>query len=162
MSSKYTNKMLPNDPKLFPEPTTWMSWVREFPRTELVRNAGGEPVRKLDAQGRHIGYEYVTKEPGPDGKIRHHYTRAETRKALMWLGSMSKYREESERGRFTSDWAVYEFVEGEWVLRGSGKKGEYRKHNEFFATKIPKGERKHPFDKVQEDLAIQSILQAAG
>jgi len=159
MTTKYTNKGLPNDPKIFPSPATWLSWVREG-HNVIRKDRNGDPIKIFGPDGRHVGYEYDYVQ-SEDGKVRHHYTRAETRKSLMWLGRDSKYRGD-DAGKFFADWAVYEFVDGEWVLRGSGKKGEYRKHNEWFAMKVSKEERVHPFDKAQEQRAIESILKAAG
>lgn len=159
-SGKYSNKTLPDDPSMFPRPATWLSWVREFPQQRVKKDANGNYVRTFDAEGNTLGYEYEPVGPIPaEGKVRHHYTRAEARKALMWLGRNSKYRPEDERGRFYNDWAVYEWVDDEWVLRGSGVKGEKRSDNPFFKQKLTAEEKLHPFDKAAQDKAIESILK---
>lgn len=145
---KLTNKALPNDPSIFPPPVTWMSWV------------GDRKVRK-DANGR-----YMTNPDGTyvyedvDGKIRYHYDYPDARKSLMWLGRESKWRKPEESGTFFYDWAVYEWENGEWVLRGEGRRGEKRKDNPFFNRKLTPEERAHPFDKAVEEKAIESILRS--
>jgi len=162
MTTKQTNKTLPNDPTMFPEPATWLSWTRDFPRQVVKRDANGDSIKIFNSEGRHIGFEYEAVPQDAEGKIRHHYSRAEARKSLLWLGRESKYRPEEERGRFYTDWAVYEYVDGEWVLRGQGFKGEKRRESAWFQQKVTKDEKIHPFDKVQQDKAIESILKAVG
>lgn len=155
--AKLTNKSIENDPSMFPPPAIWMSWTADM-RHELKLDANGLPVTRSSAYGHEVNdYEVVVKS---EGKIRHHYTRAEARKALMWVGSASKHRKEEHKGLFMTDWAVYEFVDGEWVLRGAGAEGEERKTNPFFAQKVTPDERVHPFEKAAQDKAIESILRA--
>jgi hypothetical protein len=166
VTNKITNKGLPNDPSMFPPPATWLSWVREHrqvPRLDKDGNHVTQEVTYTDHLGNSRTYQQTVYDPVQleDGKIRHHYTRAVARKSLMGLGRDSKDRGD-QRGLFYCDWAVYEWVDGEWILRGSGKKGEARKTNPWFAQKVTKEERKHPFDKAQEQKAIESILKAVG
>jgi hypothetical protein len=165
VTTKYTNKALPHDPSLFPPPATWLSWTRNT--TYQARfDAQGNPVMHTVTYGKGDqarDYERpVYDHPQlDDGKIRHYYSRAEARKSLLWLGKDSKDRPEEQRGTFYCDWAVYEFVDGEWVLRGSGLQGEPRKTNSFFAQRQTKAERVHPFDSALEAAAIESILKVA-
>ena len=151
---KLTNKSLPNDPSLFPPSPKWMSWVGEL---KLKRDANGRYM--MDANGNYV-YEQFE-----EGKIRYHFDHMDARKSLMWLGRESQYRRH-DSGQFYADWAVYEWVDDKWVLRGQGFKGEFRKDNEFFDLKKIK-DRTHPFDRAKEthernveDAAIESILKA--
>lgn len=168
MTTKHTNKGLPNNPAMFPPPATWMSWTRNshvVPRLDaegkevkhMVTYTGGDPGQAPKQYERAV----YDQEQENDGKVRHHYTRAETRKSLMWLGKDTKYRSEDQRGRFYVDWAVYEWVDGAWLLRGSGLQGELRRTNDFFAQKQTAAEREHPFDQALEAAAIESILKVA-
>ena len=70
----YSNKAIPEDPNLFPEPQTWITWVAEM--DYALREQDGKQI-----------YSVVPKD---EGKIRHHYTLADARKNLMWIGSRSK------------------------------------------------------------------------
>lgn len=151
-----TNKPLPNNPDVFPPSPTWMSWVREF---KFKRKADGTYER--DKNGHYVYDQEV------EGKVRYHFDHMDARKSLMWLGRESRYRNADESGKFYQDWAVYEWVGDEWVLRGEGFRGESRKDNEFFDLKKIK-DRTHPFDRAKEthernieDEAIESILKAA-
>lgn len=162
MTTKYTNKALPHDPKMFPPPATWLSWTRNTGWEGRV-DAKGEPVMHTVTYGDKDYERQVVDHPHTDdtGKVRHYYSRAEARKSLLWLGKASKDRPEDMRGRFYCDWAVYEWVNGEWILRGSGYQGELRKTNDFFAQKQTAAERVHPFDSALEAAAIESILKVA-
>lgn len=151
-----TNKPLPKDPKIFPPSPTWMSWVREF---KFKR----DPVTGFYMKDKNGHYVY---DDEVEGKVRYHFDHMDARKSLMWLGRESRYRNAGESGTFYNDWAVYEWVGDEWVLRGEGFKGEFRKDNEFFDLKKVK-DRSHPFDRAKEthernveEEAIASILQS--
>lgn len=148
----YSNKRIPDDPTLFPEPQTWVTWVAD-----------------LDydfKDGKRRAY------PRDVGSIRHHYTLADARKNLMWIGSRSKYKgyyDNIEGGRFMTNWAVYHWDSdlGEWVLAFSGACGEARDDNPLFKRNgsWKEAENGKTFaqmvDSKLEDKALESILSAA-
>lgn len=146
----YSNKKIPNDPTLFPEPQTWVTWV-----------AGYDYERKSDNRMRLKVRE--------DGSVRHHYTLADARKTLMWIGSRSKYKERGyyegvESGKFSTDWAVYRWTGQEWELVFQGAKGEDRNSNPLFKRNWKNFADNRTFaqivDETLEERAIKSILNS--
>lgn len=149
----YSNKKIPNDPTLFPEPQTWVTWVAEF---DYVRKNNKTHLLAKDV-----------------GSVRHHYTLADARKTLMWIGSRSKYKQSGyyegvEPGKFSTDWAVYRWngETREWELVFSGIKGGDRDSNPLFkrngSWKEAEGGKTfaEAVDETLEDRAMQSILDS--
>jgi len=151
----YSNKKIPNDPSMFPPIQTWMSWLEDADYTSRgkVTNSQGEEV---------YDYELVGKG---EGKLRHHYSLADARKSLMWVARTergTRYRSDRYSGVVALNFAVYEWVEGEWVLRFEGHQGQKRKDCPLFARNLlSKQEKTHPIDQSKEERAIRSILEAA-
>lgn len=139
----YSNKKVANDPSLFPAVQEWMTWT-------------GSLEYRYDAQG---GWVPIP-DPAAAGKLRHHFNLADARRALRWVGSKSKYRQNP--GEFITDWAVYRwnFTASKWDLQYSGLRGEKRDDSLLFKIRFTKDESKHPIDAKQEDAAIESILQS--
>lgn len=149
----YTNKQIPNDPTMFPAPQNWITWVANF------------------------GYDFSDNKrritPGNGaGKVRHHYTLADARKSLMWIGSRSKYKESYwdniVGGEFMADWAIYHWNGSEWEKVFSGVQGEARDTNPLFRRdgswkEVAEDGGKsfaEGIDAKMEEQAIASILSA--
>lgn len=140
--SKYSNKIISNDPKIFPPPLTWMTWIEH---------------RKWGQRG---DGTWGPGGPSGEGKLRHYYDLNSARKGVAWVGSASSYRPEGERGKYMADWAIYEWVEGEWVERYSGFAGQDRSMNPLSKLRLRKGQKQHPIDANMEDAALESIMKA--
>lgn len=138
-----TSKKIANDPTMFPPVQTWMTWVDGFTY-------------------RYINGQYQL-DPTGEGKLRHHYSLAEARKSLMWVARTKKarYDQAGFEGKVKLDFAVYEWVESEWVLRFEGVRGQDRDDCPLFARGL-KYDKVHPIDHAKESKAIESILKAAG
>lgn len=145
----YSNRKIPNDPTLFPEPQHWMAWVAEIDYSQMGMTG-----------------KRILKSIPDQGKLKHYHTLAEAKKALMWIGRKSRgnyaeYYENVGQGNFITDWAVYEWVGDQWVKRYEGFVGEKRADNPLFKRKFKADEKANPIDRKLEDQAIASILGVA-
>lgn len=138
----YTNRAIPDDPSMFPPPQQFLVWIQEIDY-------------KNSPYGR--GWIYVPKDSG-EGKVRHHYDLHSARKAVQGIGSKGTYRDESQKGVYYTNWRIYEWVEGEWVLRYSGDAGTKRDDNPLSKLRLKPGEKVNPIDKAIEEKAIESLL----
>lgn len=141
----YSNKMVPNDVKMFPPPQRWMTWIADI-------DWGWDQATNTRS--------YTAKS---EGKLRHYHDFESARKGVRWVGSKSSWREVDWSGKYITDWAIYEWDEatGQWEERYSGYQGQDRDDNPLSKVRLTKDQKRHPIDAIQEDAVIASIREAA-
>lgn len=142
----YSNRRIPNDATLFPEPQLWLTWIAEIDYSKV----GMSGKRRL--------------VPTSEGKLRRYDTLAKAKESLMWIGRKTRsshyeeYYENVGQGMFITDWAVYHWQNEQWEKIYEGFAGEARKDNPLFQRRFTKDEKVNPIDKKLVEQAIASIL----
>lgn len=148
----YTNRKFPNDTTKFLPPPTWLVWT-EGVHGELRKDVDGNPIKSTHpTRGYRYEYEYDYTDTG-EGTIRHVLS---LQKAKAQLGSMK------HNPKFHCNWAIYEWVDNEWVLRFEGRRDQDRKSNLLYQIKIDKTNVDRPHLDLAVEEAIASIARVAG
>lgn len=144
-------------PDRFPPPQMWLVWMRDDKwGTQHVPNRHFDDTKPAD-YGKNPEFIYATGilKRSATGKVRHKTSLEHAKRMVagwcrtkyFWVGGVPEYEPFEYRGEtqqrftgykgghlvehespvFSSDWKIFEFVDGEWVLRYEGQRGDVRK-----------------------------------
>lgn len=153
----------PTHPERFPEPQLWMAWTED-----------------LEHEYREVEYDYyntytseTTKQTRREiakviqtgrGKIRHKNDLADARKHCGYHYARKDgywgVGPDVHPGDFTVDWKIYEFVDGEWVLRYEGFRGQAKKDHPLYSRAMGKKLREESGPAERERYALE-VVQAS-
>jgi hypothetical protein len=155
----------PTHPDRFPPPQTWLVWQADYQyKYKTVEKSW------TDANGNTTTYEQREIDEVIDlghGKIRHKTTLADARKHCSYVArdDNPNFRgRQVRKGAWFQDWKIFEWIDGEWVLRYEGFAGQMRKDHELWARGVAKRLREVAGPPPAEAYALEVVkasMQAA-
>lgn len=152
----------PDAPDRFPPPQLWLCWVEgidfTYKQVDYTYNdINGNPVSGTRQERDKVIWTGV-------GKVRHKNDLADARK---YCGTHYVRKdgywgqvEGMEPGTWWSDWKIFEWVDGEWVLRYEGFKGQKKKDHELYTRDMGRKLRAEAGPSAQEAYAL-SVVQSS-
>lgn len=160
----YTNAYFKNDELDFPHPPLWLVWTCNDRTSQSEWNVKKDPETARAVKGQ--------------GKIRHVPTLDKAKRQVSRYGLSKRNLEYANRpnsywgnspnggdwseGEWMEDWAIYEWVDNQYVLRYEAKAGEFKQDTELFKKPVKKGtgEKIRTVPEEAIEAAKQSILRA--